>query len=191
LLKSSPELSERKDILPFFKNRIQLSAFIGTYDPDIGPASDLAFDFSFVGDFAADLALGCRAKNHYLAVEFEDGRTNSIFKKLVKKSTTEWSTRFDHGFSQLVDWFCALDDYKKTDKFKNQFGNGHITFSGLLVIGRNAGVSDADRARLDWRTDKVLVDSHSIFCMTFDDLYEYLANRPKYYSKAKKFEKGK
>jgi hypothetical protein len=191
LLKSSPELSEYKEILPFFKGRKQLSAFIGTFDAKIGPASELAREFSFLGDFSADLLIGNQAKRHFLAVEFEDGRTDSIFKKLKKKSTTEWSQRFDHGFSQLVDWFCTLDDYKKIDKFRNQFGNGHITFSGLLVIGRNAGVSDGDRIRLDWRTEKVRVDSHSISCVTFDDLYEYLADRLAYYPRAKKFDKGK
>lgn len=191
MLKSSAELSERKDILPFFKNRKQLSAMIGTFDARIWPVTELSHEFSFLGDFSADLLVGNRAKKHFLAVEFEDGRTDSIFKKLAAKSTTEWSQRFDHGFSQLVDWFCTLDDYKKIDKFKSQFGNGHITFSGLLIIGRNAGVSEADRIRLAWRTEKVRVDSHSISCVTFDDLYEYLADRLAYYPKAKKFEKGK
>jgi hypothetical protein len=189
LLKSNPELSERGDILPFFRKREQLAAFIGTFAPDIGPAAQIAFEFSFLGDYAADLVVGNQAKGAFLAVEFEDGRTTSIFKKVKGKSTTDWSPRFDHGFSQLVDWFCTVDDYKKTNKFQRDFGDRHVTFSGLLIIGRNSGVSANDRRRLDWRSDKVLVDSHSISCMTFDDLAKYLGDRLAFYPQASKFEK--
>ena len=188
-LLAMPELSEQKDILPFFKQRSQLSAYIGMVDPRIGTIPELAFEFSFLGDFTADLVIGNRAKGHFLAVEFEDGRNNSIFTKRPNKSTTEWSRRFDHGFSQLVDWFCILDDFKKTDRFKRDFGDGHITFSGLLVVGRNAGLSPADRIRLNWRASKVVVDSRPISCVTFDDLYEDLANRLRIYPHATPFEK--
>ena len=50
----------------------------------------------------------------------------------------------------------------------------HLKPTGMLIIGRSAGVSESDRARLKWRTEKVRIDSHSIDCLTFDDLYEYL-----------------
>jgi hypothetical protein len=188
LLKSKAELSERKDILPFFKTRNQLCAFIGTFGSDIGPAPEIAREFSFLGDFAADLVVGNRDNKEYLAIEFEDGRKNSIFKG-VGRSTNDWSQRFEHGYSQLIDWFATLDDYKKTDKFRREFGKGHITFSGMLIVGRNAGVSDDDRIRLDWRADKVRVDSHVINCITFDDLHQALDRRLQLYRadvKAKK-----
>ena len=186
LLKTNPELSERGDISPFFKTSKQLSAFIGTYAPDIGPASELTYEFSFLGDFAADLVVGSRNKKRYLVVEFEDGGKNSIFKEVKGRATTDWSSRFEHGYSQLIDWFCILDDYKKTDKFKNQFGGGYITFSGLLIVGRNSGVSESDRVRLHWRMDKVLVDSHTIKCITYDDLHEQLEARLAFYPAASK-----
>src|ERR1700676_5160272 len=89
-------------------------------------------------------------------------------------------------FSQLVDWCYTLDDFKKTDRFARDFGHGHITFIALLILGRNAGVSDADRNRLRWRTEKVRVDSHTIECLTFDDLYEYLERRMSFYPQASK-----
>ena len=181
LLKLKPDLSEQQDITPFFKSRKQLSAFFGTLSSEVGPAPELAFDYSFLGDFSADLVVGNRKHNAYLAIEFEDGRTNSIFKKVRSRSTTDWSSRFEHGYSQLIDWFCTLDDYKKTDKFRKEFGDGHITFSGLLIVGRNSGVSDADRLRLAWRRNKVLVDSRSISCITFDELYESLQARLDFY----------
>jgi hypothetical protein len=88
----------------------------------------------------------------------------------------------------LVDWFYSLDDLKKTAKFAEEFGHGHIRFYGLLLIGRNAGMSDADRARLKWRAEKVLVDSHSVRCLTFDDLYQVLRQRMSYYPQASQFE---
>jgi hypothetical protein len=60
LLAAKSNLSERDDLLPFFKKRKQLSAFIGTYAPNIGPAPRLAYEFPFFGDFAADVVLGNR-----------------------------------------------------------------------------------------------------------------------------------
>jgi hypothetical protein len=101
-----------------------------------------------VGDFAADLVLGNRETGVFAVIEFEDGKPDSIFTRPRKKATTEWSRRFEHGFSQLVDWFAALDDFKKTDRFAKDFGHGHVTFIALLILGRSAGVTDHDRGRL-------------------------------------------
>jgi hypothetical protein len=188
LLASKKTLSERDELLPFFKKRPELAAFIGTYASSIGPAAQLAFEFPFLGDFAADVVLGSREHGEFCVVELEDGRPDGVFTKVGQKSTREWSRRFDHGFSQLVDWFYALDDLKKTARFAKDFGHGHVRFFGLLVIGRSAGIAESDRARLKWRTEKVRVDSHSIDCLTFDDLYEHLRRRLSFYPEASKFE---
>lgn len=177
LLRAKPHLSERHDVLPFFKARRQLAALIGTFVPAVGPATEIAYEYSFLGDFTADLVVGNRGRRRYLTVEFEDGGRTSLFKPVRGRSTTDWGRRFEHGFSQLVDWFRTLDDYKKTDKFRKEFGPGHVAFYGLLVVGRNTGLSDTDRDRLDWRSDKVLVDSHQLSCITFDDLYLTLSDR--------------
>jgi hypothetical protein len=124
----------------------------------------------------------------FCVVEFEDGKPDSIFTKLPKKSTPEWSRRFEHGFSQLVDGFYSLDDFKKTERFAKDFGHGHITFFGLLILGRSVHLSDSDRNRLKWRTEKVRVDSHTIECLTLDDLYQYLEWRISFYPQASKLE---
>jgi Domain of unknown function (DUF4263) len=174
LLKSKASLSEKDDIQPFFKQRPQISALIGSYMRDIGPATDYAFEYPFYGDFAADLVVGDKSGRRFCVIEFEDGRNDSIFKVPKAKSTTEWSQRFEHGFSQIVDWFTLLDDLKKTSRFQKDFGRNHIRFSALLVIGRDAGVTDYDRIRLDWRTEKVRVDSHPVECVTFDGLHEHM-----------------
>jgi len=141
-----------------------------------------------MGDFSADILLGNKAKGVFCVVEFEDRKRDSIFKKRSARSTTEWSPRFEHGFSQLVDWFYTLDDFKKTERFARDFGHGHITFLALLILGRNAGVSESDRNRLRWRTEKVRVDSHSIECLTFDDLYAYLEMRMSFYPEIPRLE---
>src|SRR5207247_639988 len=138
----------------------------------------------FMGDLAAGVVLGNQEKGVCCVIEFEDGKPDSIFTKVKKKSTTEWSRRFEHGFSQLVDWFYSLDDFKKTERFAGNFGHGHITFFGLLILGRNAGLSESDRNRLKWRTERVRVDSHTIECLTLDDLYQYPEWRLSFYPQA-------
>jgi hypothetical protein len=188
LLQSKARLEEREEIQKFFKKRKQLSAFIGTYATNIGLADRLAYEFPLVGDFAADIMLGNSDKGIFCAIEFEDGKPDSIFTNVPKKSTTEWRRRFEHGFSQLVDWFYSLDDFKKTERFARDFGHGHITFLGLLILGRSAGISDSDRNRLKWRTEKVRVDSHTIECLTFDDLYQHLEWRISFFPQASKLE---
>src|SRR5438876_9519995 len=84
LLQSKANLSEAKDIQPFFKKSKNLTAYIGMYAPRIGPATELCFEYEFFGDFKADILLGSREAKEFLVVEFEDGNQNSIFKKQPK-----------------------------------------------------------------------------------------------------------
>ena len=181
LLDAKAELSERQDVQPFFKSHEQIAAFLGTYSNNIGPATDIVFEYPIVGNFVADLIVGNRALGAYCFVEFEDGRDDSIFKKTTR-SMTDWSPRFEHGFSQIVDWFSHLDDLKKTDLFKKDFGKNYPRFSALLIIGRDSGITDYDRIRLDWRCEKVLIDSQSVVCVTFDRLFEDLDRRLRVYT---------
>ena len=189
LLKSKSDLSETGDIQPFFEKSKQLSAYLGTFSADIGPATELAFQFPFFGDFTADLILGNNKAGEFCVVEFEDGCQDSLFKKQPSRGNPEWSSRFEHGFSQLIDWFCSLDDCKGTKGFSRTFGFGHVRFIGLLIIGRSASLDDAKRSRLKWRTEKVLIDSHPINCITFDELHSLLQNRFILYEAASKRER--
>ncbi|EDN67576.1 conserved hypothetical protein [Beggiatoa sp. PS] len=109
----------------------------------------------------------------------------SIFKKNPNKATPEWSPRFEHGISQIIDWFWKLDDMKNTTDFQNQFGIGHIRYYGLLISGRTADLSHREKTRLKWRLEKVLVDSKPIFCLTFDQLFYHLENRLRIYGSIK------
>ncbi|MFO0965830.1 MAG: Shedu immune nuclease family protein [Gemmataceae bacterium] len=189
LLGSGEDLSEAADIQPFFEKSRHLSAYLGTFSPNIGPATELAFRYPFFGDFAADLLLGSKKAGEFCVVEFEDGRRDSVFKKQPKRGNPEWSSRFEHGFSQLVDWFYNLDDFKGTKGFARTFGGGHVRFTGLLLIGRSAPLDEAKRNRLKWRTEKVLIDSHPVNCITFDELHDLLRARFVLYQAASKLER--
>jgi Shedu protein SduA, C-terminal len=108
-----------------------------------------------------------------------------------RRGNPEWSSRFEHGFSQLTDWFYNLDDFKGTKGFARTFGVSHVRFIGLLVIGRSSSLDETKRSRLKWRTEKVLIDSHPINCITYDELHSALETRFILYQAASKLEKRK
>jgi hypothetical protein len=151
---------------------------MGTFaPPKFSVATEICFEYEFFGDFKSDLLLGSKASGGFCVVEFEDGGVGSVFKKQLQRKNPEWSARFEHGFSQLVDWFFNLHDFRGTHGFQAAFGSGHVRFTGLLVAGRSSHLDDAKRTRLNWRSERVLIDSHSIICITFDQLYEILRTR--------------
>jgi hypothetical protein len=184
LLGSKKDLSERSEIQPFFEKSRQLSAFLGALTVDIGPADRLAFRFPVFGDFEADIVVGDRQQGAYCMIELEDSKPDSIFTRVPGKSTSEWGRRFEHGFSQLVDWFYALDDLKSSQRFARDFGHGHVQFFGILITGRSADLSEGDRNRLKWRSDRVSVNTHKVRCLTFDDVYALLSLRMGVYAAA-------
>lgn len=159
---------------------------MGTCGPHGSVADCLAFEFPIVGDFTADLVVGNRGPQAFLLVELEDARQNSVFTQVGERAAHDWSPRFNHGFSQIVDWFCSLDDFKRTRRFSRDFGGGHVRFSGLLVIGRSGNLDAEERQRLSWRADKVKVDSIHVGCMTYDDLYDALSFRLRVWGAATK-----
>lgn len=188
LLKSKPELSERDDILPFFKPRKHLTAYIGTLYLNIAVATEVCYEFDITGNFRADVLLGSRAAHQFCIVEFEPGEEDAIFRKQARKNP-EWSSRFENAFSQIVDWFWALEDEKNTADFRTTFGEGEISFASLLVMGRTANLDDAKRRRMAWRTKKVLIDSNKVTCITFDELYEALKEKYEFYTAAAEVER--
>ncbi|BAZ28816.1 hypothetical protein NIES4074_12510 [Cylindrospermum sp. NIES-4074] len=170
------ELQESRDILPFFKNRLHLSAFIGSYVPDLVRCNQIKHEFTFFGDFRADLVVGDSVNNTYCFIEFEDATKDSIFVN-KGRSTSDWSPRFEHGFSQIIDCFWKIDDFKNTTLSRSIFESENIEFYGILIIGRDAFISPLDKARLKWRLNKVLVDSRKVICITFDQLARDIRDR--------------
>src|SRR6516165_2935758 len=97
-------LKERDEVLPFFKARHHLSAFLGAYNSLVIHYDRFAHEFDIFGPFACDLVAGDWARRAYVFVEFEDAAPKSIFVR-TRRKTLEWSPRFEHGFSQILDWF--------------------------------------------------------------------------------------
>jgi hypothetical protein len=168
-------LKERDDILSFFGERRHLAALIGYTAPKITQVDRIAYEFDLFGDYAADLALGDSNKHQYCFVEFEDAAPDSIFKRQGKKNSLEWSSRFDRGYSQIIDWFWKLHDLARSDTGRSRFDHAStLDYYGLLVIGRSRGLAPLEWERLKWRRERVVVDSKHVYCMTFDELYEDL-----------------
>ncbi len=177
LLKTSPKLSEKDQILPFFSGRRSLSAFVGSYNNRIARFDLIAFEYDIFGDFKADLVVGDSQKSAFNFVEFEDAGPRSLFVKAAGKATSEWSPRLDHGYGQIIDWFYKLSDRKNSDDCQARFNKRAIDFSGTLVIGRDQYMDDSERLRLEWRRRHVAVNSAQIVCVTFDELLSDLQDR--------------
>jgi hypothetical protein len=170
LLKSKAKLDEHGDILPFFKARHDLSMLISWNFPRMGNADVFAHEYPIYDDFRADLIVGDSSRHNYLLVEFENGRSDSIFKKRRGKATPDWAPRFECAFSQLVDWLWKLDDMRSTADFGHAFGDRQAKFHGLIVIGKGMALEAQEKSRLKWRVDKIIVDSSAISCVSFDEL---------------------
>jgi hypothetical protein len=188
LLKSKADLAERADIQPFFKANKHLTAYIGTLYLNIAVATEVCFEFDLAGDFRADILLGSKKANQFCVVEFEPGEEDAIFRKQADRKNPEWSPRFEHAFSQIVDWFYSFEDQKNTAAFQSTFGTGEITFASLLVMGRASNMDNPKMRRLAWRTKKVLIDSNKVTCITFDTLHAALKEKFEFYSAAAKVE---
>lgn len=173
LLGQNKPLEETEHIRPFFTDRKHLSTFLASYHPKATQFNHLAYEFDFFGDFKCDIATGDSASKSYCFIEFEDATPTSIFVK-KEKLMTEWSPRFEHGYSQIIDWFWKLEDLAGSDTFKRRFDCPKINYIGILVLGRSNYLSQTDKDRLQWRQNHTIVNSKNIFCITFDELLSHL-----------------
>ncbi len=171
------ELSERDDVLPFFRERRHMAVLFGMSHKRIRWADRFATEFDIFGDFASDLVVGEWDRGAYCLVEFEDATRNSIFKKQGKKATREWGRRFDHGYSQIIDWIRKLDGRSPSTDLHDRFGQYEISYEAVLVIGRDSHMDDGEKQRLNWRSDKVSVNTRKVFCLTFDELLSQFSTR--------------
>ncbi|HEX5272067.1 MAG TPA: Shedu immune nuclease family protein [Gemmataceae bacterium] len=184
LLAGRATLSETRDVLPFFQACKDLSLLVGELNLLDSTADRLAFEYDLFGDFACDLVVGNAGQKEYVFVEFEDAAADSVFKRVGPKARRDWSPRFDRGYSQIIDWFCKLHDMEKSDEFEARFGARSISYSGLLVIGRDQHFEPGEQRRLEWRRSYVIVNSKKITCLTFDELVGLLARQLAAYDQA-------
>ena len=164
-------LRERADILSFFRSRMHLSAFIGSYSIQLTTFDRIAFEYDIFGDFSADLVIGDSRRAAYCFVEFEDASKSSLFSTRRSRHVPEWSHRLEHGFSQIVDWLWKLDDMKGTLEYRDRFGHDEIRFEMMLIAGRSTDLRPREHARLRWRLDRVIVNSKRVHTVTLDELY--------------------
>ena len=183
-LSSRRDLKEDEAIRPFFESRHHLSALIASSNYSMVRFDRLAFQYPLFGDFTCDLVVGDSVSKSYSFVEFEDAGPRSLFVKQGTKATREWSARFDHGYSQIIDWFYKLHDMEKSDAFEARFGARTIHFHGVLVVGRDHHLREGERARLEWRRRNVAVRSQNVQCLTYDGLLEELQGRLKTFALA-------
>ena len=176
--KGKGDLSESKDILPFFTSNKQLCVLMGSYNPLVSlRGARIAREFDIFGDHIADLAIGDTKTNQFCFIEFEDASSSSIFKQGTKK-TPEWSVRYEHGCSQLIDWILWIDNNKNTMAHQNRFGVGIIDYNMILIIGRDRDLTNQGlKERFEWRNSAVVVHSKKIHCRTFDQLYNDLQTK--------------
>jgi hypothetical protein len=180
-LRDNPTIAETGpgSLKEFFHARPQLIMLMGI---SIRKLNQVRFqtELSIFGEFFADYAICDGSGSRYLFVEFEDATEESIFAVKTRgraNTSFRWSQRFEAGFSQLVDWHFRIDDYRRTSKIREHFGQDDIEYEGLLVIGRRAFVDAAGGAhRLRWRRERTMINHKYIYCMTFDDLLDELRN---------------
>jgi hypothetical protein len=169
-LAANDQLSERNDIAPYFRARPQMAAMFTMFNIHITRADRMAWEFDIFGDFACDLVVGEWDRGEYCFVEFEDARTDSIFKKQGKKATREWGPRYEHGYSQIADWAHKLDTRSPSIDLLGRFGRHEINYEAVLVIGRDKHLDAGETQRWTWRNNSTLMNSKKVVCMTFDEL---------------------
>jgi Domain of unknown function (DUF4263) len=162
----------------FFSDRLNLILLLGYWHYGLEPAFYKPEVNLFDNEFRADFIVADRNKRKFVFVEFEDAKETSIFKLKSRNSDSantsyEWSPRFEHGVSQVIDWYYRMDDYERTNKFEEYFGYREISYTGLLVIGRDRYIRQSGlMQRFRWRSSKTIINSKPLHCMTFDQLLE-------------------
>ena len=116
--------------------------------------------------------VGCTTTEHFVLVEFEAGRKNSIFNlKRGSKQLPDWAPPLQHAFSQVSDWTWAKNDNQKSELYRNAFGMPRMSETYLVVCGRSSFLDDVARSRLHWRSTKTMIASCPVCIWTYDDLY--------------------
>jgi hypothetical protein len=179
LLSSETHLKERDQIIPFFKARPHLCAALGYVNNAVELPDRWANELDLFGDFACDVAAGDSEANAYTLIEFEDAQEYSILSRLQEgKTMKRWSSRFEHGFSQLVDWAWRISaEGESSAAFRRIFGDNNPSIHLLLVVERDVDLTKDDLTRLRWRANHVSLGQYRMSCFTFDGLLQSIRRR--------------
>lgn len=174
LLDRKVELSESRDVLPFFRSSPNLCLSVGLINRYLVRGDLLRTEMTLFGQFRCDLVVGDSRSGSFCFVEFEDAKERSIFRP--RNDAWDYAPRFERGFSQLVDWIYLVEDLRRTNRFEEEFGSQLARYACLMVIGRDTFLNEPLGRRLRWRSDHTLIDSRTCDCVTYDELFRILAD---------------
>lgn len=174
-LNANPRLMEA-DLRAFIRGRPQIVASMGLLNAAADTTDRWAPELDLLAKHVCDFVVGDSRRCAYTLVELEDGNPESVYEPVP--ATPYFTSRFNHGYSQVVDWLCLLDSAQDTPDFRDYWGQSSPPqFSGLLVIGRGPSLTSEGRRRMEWRSAKVKVNSHPVMCLTYDDLVARLIDK--------------
>lgn len=179
---SGLELEEDRDLSPVFKGSPNLVSIIGAAFGGVSNPDLIAQEYWVLDKLRCDFAMCNSRRQRFCFVEIEDASKNSIFTErkpnvfnglMGRPPYYDWARRFEHGYSQILDWVRVLEDAKNTYDFRAHFGSSNrFDVEFVLVIGRDEFL-DADMLeRLAWRSKNVQVAGHKIKCITYDQLLD-------------------
>jgi hypothetical protein len=178
LLQSGTPLSEANQILPFVRRSQHLAAACGFANHALGAPNLLALERPLFGSFRCDIAVGSSTARQFTLVELEDARENSVFQAARGRDYPRWSSRFERGFSQLIDWAWRTDHERQPNAtLEAAFGTADPRIHYLLVIGRDHWIGAAGRARLEWRRLHNGISGQRTTIWTYDDLFAFISDR--------------
>jgi Domain of unknown function (DUF4263) len=178
LLQSGAPLSEAEDIVPVVRGSRHLAAAFGFANHALGAPNLLALERPLFGSFRCDVAVGSTAARQFTLVELENAQENSVFEAVRGRDYPRWSSRFERGFSQLVDWAWRIDHERQPSAtLEAAFGTTDPRIHFLLVIGRDRWIGAAGRARLEWRHRHNGIAGQRTTIWTYDDLFSFLSDR--------------
>lgn len=178
LLETHSELSEKKDLQPFFKkNSILIFLLAGLGRISRTKVDEYEFEFDLWQDLVCDIGIGDSKANTYCLIELEGAKQNSIFKN-KPKNYPKYSECLECGYSQIVDWFFKIDEMKSTSSIKRRFAGDYPRINAVLIIGRSHFFkTDLERNRFNWRRDNILIGAKNVNCLTYDELLAYFEGK--------------
>ncbi|WP_158782821.1 Shedu anti-phage system protein SduA domain-containing protein [Pantoea sp. BAV 3049] len=161
-------------LLDFFRHRPQLILLMG-YMVGVKSPARYNSELPVLNKYRADFVVSDASQKYFGFIEFENAEADSVFKTKLNKKTSvyPWSSRFECGHGQVIDWLLHLKNNTDSQNMQAEFGSRKIIYSGGLIIGRDDFLNKADcRERFEDRVNRTQVDLKTISCFTFDGLYE-------------------
>jgi hypothetical protein len=112
--------------------RPALLQLIGKYFGVIRP-DKIAVELDILGRYTPDIVLIDTQRKTYVMIELEPAETDSIFSGKGKKR--HWSSRYEKGFSQCVDWAGEFAINQQNEQTITGLSNANIR-NFALIIGR-------------------------------------------------------